>query len=244
MATVRSVINGALRKLGIVGGTGRRSATNQEFADCLAILASVYRTLITGGAFGRMRDVVPRGDYVAGENQRVFRRYNEQQEILLPDLVSWCGTHGYTGCVEPIERFPTGPLVPSCDYGRKPYGIHDLNDRRTIRDGSVVTLVDEFTGDILEAIYDGQRKVWFTLSDLDLNEELDEANDWSVKRLTDVLDQTAPLSHRDLNGLTCLLATLLADDFAAEVPQMVMQQANQFKHSLVANYSTYKPDDL
>ena len=90
MATVRSVITGSLRKLQVVGGTGRRTPTNQEFADILPILLGLYRNLITAGTFGRLRDVVPRGDCIAGENQRIFRRYNEQQQILLPDMVSWC----------------------------------------------------------------------------------------------------------------------------------------------------------
>lgn len=243
MAKVRAVITGALRKLGIVGGVGRRTPTNTEYFDALQIFASLYRTLITGGAFGRMRDVVPRGDYVAGENQRVFRRYNERQEIILPDTVSWCGSCGYTGtdCLDPIVQ-TNAPPIPSTDYGTKRYGYHDLTGRRTVRDGVVVTLVDEFTGDILEAIYDGQRKLWFTLNDLDL-EELDEENEWSVKRLNDALDLDAPHSHRDYNGLVCLLATLLADDFAVEVPPMVLQQAQQFKIALVANYSTFKRED-
>lgn len=241
MAKVKAVITGALRKLGVVAGAGRRTATNTEYFDSLAIMLSMYRTLITAGAFGRMRDVVPRGDYVAGENQRVFRRYNEAQEILLPSMVSLCGSVGY--CGDDTAPVSCAPLIPSCDYGMRPYGLHDLSDRRTIRDGSVVTLVDEFSGDILEAIYDGQRKVWITLTDLELD-ELDEANEWSVKRLTDALDLPAPLSHRDYNGLVCLLATLLADDFAVEIPAMVQMQAQQFKAALANNYSTYKRDDL
>lgn len=228
--------------MGVVGGTGRREPSLTEYFDSLEILASMYRTIITSGTLGRLRDVVPRGDYVAGENQRIFRRYNEQQEILLPDLVSMCGTFGYLGCNNLVEPITNAPPVPSCDYGRKPYGYHNLQDRRTIRDGSVVTIVDEMSGDMLEAIYDGQIKAWHTLSDLDLD-ELDEANDWSVQRLKDALDQPAPLSHRDRNGLVALLATLLADDFSAEIPAMVSIQAQQFKQSLAGNYSTYKRDD-
>jgi hypothetical protein len=240
MTKARAVINSALRKLGVVGGTGRRTATNQEYADCLPILASLYRTLITGGAFGRLRDVVPRGDYVAGENQRVFRRYNEAQEILFPDLVSWCGSCGYIGCVPgPVA---VDPIVPTRDYGRKPYGIY-ADDRRASKDGAVVTLVDEFSGQMVEAIYDGQRKVWVTINDLDYDEDLDEEDEWSVKRLNEALNTIAPLSHRDNNGLVCYLATLLADDFAAEIPSMVMLQAQQFKHSLTGNYSTFAKDD-
>jgi hypothetical protein len=203
-------------------------------------MASLYRGLITAGTFGRLVDVVPDGDYVAGENQRVFRRYNDQQEILLPDLVSVCGSYGYTGCDPVIQN---APAIPSCDYGRKPYGYHSGDTRRTVRDGAVVTLVDEFSGDILEAIYDGQRKLWFTISDLDLNEELDEANDWSIKRLNEALDMEAPLSHRDANGLICYLATLLADDYAAEITAMTERQATNFRLALTGNYSTYKPDD-
>jgi hypothetical protein len=245
MATVRSVISGALRKLAVVGGVGRRNPSNQEFADVLPILLGLYRNLITSGAFGRLRDVVPRGDYVAGENQRVYRRYNEQQEILLPDLVSWCGSCGYLADCGPIDApiVSNAPPVPSTDYATKPYGYHDRTPRRAVRDNSVVTLVDQFTGDIVEAIYDGQRKLWFTLTDLDTGEDLDEENEWSLKRLNEALDLEAPLSHRDFNGLVCLLATLIADDFSGEITLMIEKQARDFRLSLVSNYSTYKHDD-
>jgi hypothetical protein len=241
MATVRSVITGSLRKLSVVGGTGRRTPTDQEFADILPILLGLYRNLITAGTFGRLRDVVPRGDCVVGENQRVYRRYNEQQKILLPDMVSWCGSCGYIGN-QTVTR-TLDYAIPSTDYGTKPYGYHNRTAHRTIRDNAVVTIVDEFSGDMLEAIYDGQRKLWFTLNDLDTGEELDEANEWSVKRLNDALNLEAPLSHRDLNGLVCLLATLIADDFGAETTTMVDKQAKQFTMGLVGNYSTYKRDD-
>lgn len=242
MAKVRAVITGALRKLGVVGGTGRRAPSNQELADILPIMHGMYRNLITGGTFGRLRDVVPSGDYVAGENQRVFRRYNEKQEILLPDMVSWCGSCGYVGC-EPVSQVCLTPPVPSTDYQAKRYGYHDATTRRTVRDNAIVTLVDEFSGEILEAIYDGQRKLWFTLNDLDTGEEYDESDEWSVKRLNDALNLEAPLSHRDLNGLVCLLATLIADDFGADITPMIDKQATSFKIGLVSNYSTYKRDD-
>lgn len=237
MSTVRSVITGSLRKIGVVGGVGRRSPSNTEFADALGNLVSLYRALITAGTFGRMHDVVPTGDYVAGENQRVFRRHNDQQTILLPDLVSTCGTCGYLAC-----DLADTPTPPSMDYGRKAY-VTRSTDRRTIRDNAVVTLVDEFSGDILEAIYDGQRKLWFTITDLDLREELDEDNEWSVKRLNDVLDMEAPLSHRNANGLSALLATHLADEYAAEVPAQTERQALAFRSSLTSNHSFYKPED-
>lgn len=241
MATVRSVITGALQNLAVVGGVGRRSPTLTEFADALPILLSMYRSLITSGAFGRMRDVIPRGDYVAGENQRVYRRCNDQQELLLPDVVSACGSVGYLWCAD-FEAAPT-PAIPNTDYGTKRYGYHDRSPVRTIRDNAVVTLVDQSSGDMLEAIYDGQRKLWFTLNDLDTGEELDEANEWSVKRLNDALDLEAPLSHRDRNGLTAALAVLLADGYAAEVGQTTVLLAQQFRQALVTNYSTYRWDD-
>jgi hypothetical protein len=239
MTKVRSVITGALRKLSVVGGVGRRSPSNQEFADILPILLGMYRNLITSGVFGRLRDVVPRGNYVAGENQRVFRRYNELQEIRLPDMVSWCGSCGYLGCDEPVRR-----SIPSTDYHTRPYGYHEGTPRRTVRDNAIVTYVDELSGEILEAIYDGQRKLWFTLGDLDWTEELDEADVKMMKRFNATLDLDAPLSHRDQNGLICLLATLIADDFGAEITPMVAKQASQFKLNLAGNYSTFKPEDF
>lgn len=238
MATVRSVITGALRKLGVVGGTGRRTPTNTEFDDALRTVVSAYRGLITAGTFGRLEDITPTGNYVAGENQRVFRRYNDAQEFLLPDTVSRDGSCGYCGLDETIDR----QTIPSGDYGRKRFGYNYYGDRRPIRDGAVVVLIDEISGDVLEAIYDGQRKIWITITDLDL-EELDETNQYSVDRLNDALDQVAPLSHRDYNGLIAFMATLLADEYAAEISPMTNQQAILFKQSLTTNYSFYQKDD-
>ncbi len=243
MTKVRSVITGALRKLGIVGGTGRREPSLTEYFDSLVIFASMYRSLITFGTLGRLRDVVPRGDYVSGENQRVYRVFNEAQSILLPELVSDCGACGYVGCSDYVAPETNAPPIPSYDYGRKPYGYHEIADRRPVRDGAVVTIVDRMSGEMIEAIYDGQVKSWITINDLDLD-DLDESDPYSLQRLQDALDQPAPLSHRDRNGLTALLATLLADDFGTEVPQNVALQAAQFKQALTGNYSTYKRDDI
>lgn len=238
MATTRSVITGALRKLAIVGGVGRREPSDLEFSDSLKVLVAAYRGLITSGAFGRLREVLPQDDYVAGENQRVFRTVNEQQQIELPDLVSGCGTCGYKKCEGDIDVVSS---TYSNDYGRgfksKSSGL------RPVRDGSVVVLIDNFSGDMLEAMYDGSTKRWITLTELDTNEDLDEEDEWSVKRLNDALALSAPLSHRDYNGLVAYLAMLLADEFGAELTPLIMEQARQFKINLVQNYSFYKPED-
>ena len=56
MASCRHVINGALRKLGRLGG-GREPRT-ADAADALAALQGLYLSWIASGAFGRLRDVI------------------------------------------------------------------------------------------------------------------------------------------------------------------------------------------
>lgn len=235
MATVRNVIDGALQKLGVVGQRGHgRQASLQDYSDSLDVLQSMYRTMITSGAFGQLRDVVPTADhYVACENQRVFRRHNEQQEILLPDMMSNCGRFGY--CNERPDHCGEPQYIPNPDYGRFPYNGFS-NDKRPVYDNSVVVLVDEFTGDVLEAIYDGQTKRWFTLPNR--NEELDETNEWNVKRLNDILDSEAPLSSRDANGLKSYLAIHLSDTYLSDVSDTTLRQANTFKMGIMYNHSS------
>lgn len=85
MATCRDITKGALRKIGKLGaGREPRAA---DASDALEALQGLYRSLINSGAFGRLRDVTPLTDYVAGENERIFRTTADTLTITLPELV-------------------------------------------------------------------------------------------------------------------------------------------------------------
>lgn len=201
MASVRAIVNGALRKLGKLAG-GREPRT-QDSTDALEALQGLYRSLINSGAFGRLYDVIPTGaSYTAGENQRIFRNSDVTLEITLPETVSrdCCGPRPYD---EECAVYPTSPT--------------DRNVRPP-RDCSVVVVVDAFSGDVVEYIYDGHLKQWQALYGL-------------------TLDAEAPLSYRDAEGLKCLLATIIMDEFGGELGAMSVQMANQFKTALVSRYS-------
>jgi len=93
MATSRQVINGALRKIGVLGA-GREARTN-DAQDALEALRDTYQWLISSGAFGRLRDVVPQSNYTACGNERIFRNESNVTTITLPETVpvyvTWCG---------------------------------------------------------------------------------------------------------------------------------------------------------
>ncbi len=162
-----------------------------------------------------MRDVVPEGDYVAGENERVYRRYSVTQLIELPDMVA-CR------------------LIGSCDYGERTFSY---TGERPPRDNAVVTIVDEFTGGIEDYIYDGQRKGWFAIHDMMVEYDPEIAH--SADALNNALDMECPLSHRDANGLKAYLSMMLADDYGANIPQMTSIQARDFRLALSHAYSDW-----
>ncbi|RYF20479.1 MAG: hypothetical protein EOO77_07920 [Oxalobacteraceae bacterium] len=234
MATIRRSINSALKMLGVVGGHGQ-SATDEELADCLDTLHGLYHGIITRGMIGRMRDVIPDGDYVAGENQRVFRRANAEQIIKIPDLVSGCGSYGY--CIGSIPAGGTVTRLPTTDYGRLPTRTRIGSEYRTIRDLSVVVINDEVSGKTDELIYDASQKKWFLISEYDRELDLENEND---KRFFDyIMDAEAPLSHRDSIGFRSWIATKLARMFSvniAEVDPTLMLDARRFEAALALRW--------
>lgn len=69
-ATCRDIVNGALRKLGVVRpGSGAKAG---EAADALFALQSMYLEWIEGGMFGALSEVVATANAEVGENQRVL----------------------------------------------------------------------------------------------------------------------------------------------------------------------------
>lgn len=85
MATCRETAERALRALGRLGAG--RTARVVDAETALETLKDTYKALINQGTFGRLRDVVPTSNYVAGENERVFRNTDDVESIELPELV-------------------------------------------------------------------------------------------------------------------------------------------------------------
>lgn len=85
MASCLSIVNSALRKLGLLASG--REARSVDRDDAFQALVSMYRSWINAGAFGRLSDVTPTVDYVAGENERIFRNSDATLEITLPETI-------------------------------------------------------------------------------------------------------------------------------------------------------------
>lgn len=199
MATCRAIVNGALRKLGKLAAG--REARDADRDDALEALRGLYRFLITSGAFGRLRDVVPTGvDYVAGENERIFRNDDATLTIDLPELVRRdCSPRHYDDeCA-----------CPSNDVAR---------DMRPPRDCAVVVVSDAFTGITVHYIYEGQLRLWQSIDGLDI-------------------DDVAPLSTRDAEGLKALLSTRLVDEFGGAIGDTTLQLAGMFQTNLTTGFS-------
>lgn len=143
------VINGALRKIGKLG-SGREPRLADQ-VDTFNALVGTYRQLISQGSLGRLVDVVPTGDYTAGENERIFRNSDATNTITLPEIVSrWTQPRSY------IDEVDT-------------YGLYDGSSRPPA-DCSVVVVSDAFTGIVADFIYDGSIKKWQSLYDLTLSD--------------------------------------------------------------------------
>lgn len=198
MGTCRAIVNGALRKLGKLASG--REARSPDATDALESLKGYYRSLINSGAFGRLADVVPTSDYVAGENQRIFRSSEAPGaiEITLPELVQ--------------ETFG-GPA----EYGSRwtpPASTTTNRDTRPPRDGSVVIITDAYSGETQEYIYDGSHRRWIMIGDLGL-------------------DDLAPLSVRDEDGLRAALAMQIADEYGGEVTPVTQRLAAAYRSNLI-----------
>lgn len=201
MATCRAVVNGALRKLGKLASG--REARSTDATDALASLKGLYRSLIDSGAFGRLRDVVPVGDYTAHENERIFRNsdVDVEIEITLPELVR-------------------ESLGSPAEYGSRwvpPASVADA-DLRPPRDCSVVVISDAHSGETQEYIYDGSIRRWIQIGDLGL-------------------DDLAPLSTRDEDGLKAALALQIADEYGGDVTGATSRLAGIFRSNLVSGFS-------
>lgn len=92
-------------------------------------------------------------------------------------------------------------------------------DMRPPRDCAFVAVQDAFTGQTVEYLYDSQIKKWTPIRNL-------------------ALDDQAPMSERDGDGLKCLLATRISDEFGGTLGDMTVRQAGQFTQSLITRFSS------
>lgn len=113
---------------------------------------------------------------------------------------------------------PCGPLPYDEEETHYPDGVVD-NAMRPPRDCSVVVISDAFTAQTVHYIYDGQQKLWTPLDGLEL-------------------DDTAPLSARDPEGLKCLLAMQIVDEFGGQLGDMTARMGANFQSALITRFSS------
>ena len=87
-------------------------------------------------------------------------------------------------------------------------------------DGTVVRITDQFGPSRAIYIYDGYVQLWMRIDALGLNDE-------------------APLSQRDADGLAAILAVRMSDEFGSELLTAgTVQAANKYKMALVTGYGS------
>lgn len=209
-------MNSALRKLGRLGA-GREPRTADQ-TDTLAALQGLYGSWIAAGAFGRLDDVVPTGSvYTASGNQRIYRQSPETLAVELPELVSAesLGDYGhsrtgYYGTVITITEDAGATIIDV--QASQPVGCVSVP-----RDGAPVVITDQNTGMTAGWLYDGTIKRWERLDMLQL-------------------DQQAPRSIADPEGLAAMLALEMADTFGADVGPATQRQAARFQTAMTHRY--------
>lgn len=100
-----------------------------------------------------------------------------------------------------------------------PYTLDNRQwDARPPRDGAVIAVIDQATGTEQTWIYDGTLKLWASINDLTINDN-------------------APLSSADPDGLSAVLAVQIADQFGADVSPITVAAANRYQQQLTHRYS-------
>jgi len=104
------------------------------------------------------------------------------------------------------------------DQERMNYEAVDGSNRPPC-DGAVVQLKDTNGGQVETWIYDGSQREWTLIDSLQL-------------------DNQAPRSADDPEGLSAVLAIEIADTFGAEIGQSTLRQSQRFISNMVTNPST------
>jgi len=206
MASAKSVITLALSKIGVAGAA---KAPRQADLDLgLTTLQALYRYLISSGALGRARPVIPTADYTARENDRVYRNNGHVGEITLPDVI--------------VDRHDCSDSIYYDDYTSGP---------RQPRDGAFVIINDANTGNTAEWVYEAYTNRWISVDDLSLQER-EEVRDADGNLVYVRPTSEAPLSTRDMNGLAALLSTKLADHYEATPSALTIRDALNWQAGL------------
>lgn len=215
MTAVRQIINSALRKLGRLGSG--RDARQQDATDALDVLQSLYTGWVASGAFGRLFDVVPlTTTFLASGNQRIVRTSDADFEVSLPELVARGHINDYgherTCYATVILMRQDGETVSITSTPAQPIGWVE-----TPRDGSPVVITDQSTGITASWLYDGTAKKWQRIDDLQLDDE-------------------APRSEADRDGLAACLAMQIADQYGAELQPTTIRAAQRYTMQMTHRY--------
>lgn len=221
MASCIEIITLALSKLGVAGGTKTPRQTDLDLG--LQTLQSTFRMLISSGMLGRANPVAPQGDYTAQENDRIFRTSSATGSITIPELVHDCDRH-YN--------------IAFGDYYDDPYSS---TRTRPPRDGAFIIINDATTGNSVQYIYEGFSNRWISVHDLSLDPGGDVLD---INGLVVAVNEPsiAPLSMRDANGLAALLATKLADHYAATLMPSTVRDAVAYQVSLSNRFGESEGD--
>ena len=119
--------------------------------------------------------------------------------------------------IVPYDYWDT--YMPSRDYGwglNVPFGGDD--GQNVTPDKSVILITDQFGSGRATYVYDGTVQRWMNVSDL-------------------TLDNEAPLSARNLDGLASVLAVRVVDQFGdTNLSQLTMRSANKYQLALVTSF--------
>lgn len=152
--TVRSVVKGAMKKLGVLA-IGREPTAAQA-QDALEILQAFYRELIGQGVFGRLNDVlVTTSTYEARENERVVCDLSSGVTVTLPETI----TQSLYGALPLYDPYGT-------DYGRG--SVCEILPRPP-RDGACIIVADVNSSLERYYLYDANRAYWVLLDELTLD---------------------------------------------------------------------------
>lgn len=119
---------------------------------------------------------------------------------------------------ETVRSWPVSIHVPYDEEVAVYEGGDRLNGVRPPRHCAVVIITDTYTGTTAEFIYDAQIKRWVGLYELTLDDE-------------------APLSHGDPEGLKAALAMSVAEEFGRPIGNMTAMQAATFRSNLSGRWS-------
>lgn len=93
----------------------------------------------------------------------------------------------------------------------------EFDEGRAPRNRAVVVVADVLAGTTETHLYDANRAGWVALSGLGL-------------------DDSAPLSDRDADGLACCLAEALVEEYGADLGPITLRRAASFRSALANSY--------